>query len=359
MGAVTLERILPLLLNLFLASTSLGQNTSLSEFTVNPPIKINDVPHEKFDSRFYKNAQNYTEAHWREISVGEANDFSQFSTHLETRIRQKMAEFAGDPTLSVEEMSTIIQKKINDGSLTSAEISVLRAHTMATQEAYVKRVIEIFNLEPADLDATPEIFCDVFGVCQSTTATTLSTTSESTTPSLTTTTTTTTSITTTITTTKEKTTTEEVKAESIPPTTTELKIEPVINESSTSTTKALPSSSLKPVISEETMAKETVDVTEKIENTGANIEDSSGPRYPSPRNDDDLIEIEDYLDTKTEKSVTPAVTPAVTPKKEEMLVTTKTEPEAAESGWGSGASRTSHFTFSILLCSLILILSNL
>ena len=73
---------------------------------------------------------------------------------------------------------------------------------MATQEAYVKRVIEIFNLEPADLDATPEIFCDVFGVCQSTTATTLSTTSESTTPSLTTTTTTTTISTTTTTTTK-------------------------------------------------------------------------------------------------------------------------------------------------------------
>merc|ERR1711962_527236 len=150
-----------------------------------------------------------------------------------------------------------------------------------------------------------------------------------------------------------------VRAESIPPTTTELKIEPVINESSTSTTKALPSSTMKPVVSEQTMVKETVDVTEKIESSDANIEDSSGPRYPSPRNDDDLIEIEDYLDTKTEKSVTPAVTPAVTPKKEEMLVTTKTEPKTAESGWGSGASRTSHFTFSMLLCSLILILSNL
>merc|ERR1711962_742118 len=150
-----------------------------------------------------------------------------------------------------------------------------------------------------------------------------------------------------------------VRAESIPTTTTELKIEPVNNESSTSTTKALPSSTLQPAISEETMVKETVDVTEKIENSDANIEDSSGPRYPSPRNDDILVEIEDVLDTKTEKPVTPAVTPAVTPKKEEMLVTTKTEPKTAESSWGSGASRTSHFTFSMLLCSLILILSNL
>ena len=121
--AVAFERILPLLLNLFLASTSLGQNTSLSEFTAIPPIKIKDVQHEKFETRFYKNAQNYTEAHWRDMSVGDANEFSLFSTHLETRIRQKMAEFAGNPTLSVDEMSTIIQKKINDGSLTSAEVS--------------------------------------------------------------------------------------------------------------------------------------------------------------------------------------------------------------------------------------------
>merc|ERR1711962_1921383 len=101
-----------------------------------------------------------------------------------------------------------------------------------------------------------------------------------------------------------------VRAESIPPRTTELKIEPVINEPSTSTTKALPSSTMKPVISEETMVKETVDVTEKIENSDANIEDSSGRRYPSPRNDDILFEFEDVLDTKTEKSVTKAVTTA-------------------------------------------------
>ena len=66
---------------------------------------------------------------------------------------------------------------------------------------------------------------------------------------------------------------------------------------------------------------------------------------------------EEKSDTTTEKSVTPAVTP----KKEERLVKTTTQPEpvTAESGWGSGASRTSHFAFTMLLCSLILTLSNL
>ena len=47
---------------------------------------------------------------------------------------------------------------------------------MASQEAYVKRVIEIFNLRPDDLDTSPNIFCEVFRVCQFTTTTTLSTT---------------------------------------------------------------------------------------------------------------------------------------------------------------------------------------
>ena len=43
---------------------------------------------------------------------------------------------------------------------------------MASQEAYVKRVIEIFNLRPDDLDTSPNIFCEVFRVCQFTTTTT-------------------------------------------------------------------------------------------------------------------------------------------------------------------------------------------
>ena len=43
---------------------------------------------------------------------------------------------------------------------------------MATQEAYVKRVIKTFNLRPDDLDTTTKIFCDVFRFCQFTTTST-------------------------------------------------------------------------------------------------------------------------------------------------------------------------------------------
>ena len=34
------------------------------------------------------------------------------------------------------------------------------------QEAYVKRVIEVFQLSPGDLETTPEYFCEVLEFCQ-------------------------------------------------------------------------------------------------------------------------------------------------------------------------------------------------
>ena len=48
------------------------------------------------------------------------------------------------------------------------------------QEAYVKRVIEVFNLKPEDLGTNPQYFCEVFEFCEFLTSTT-STTSTTTT----------------------------------------------------------------------------------------------------------------------------------------------------------------------------------
>jgi len=362
--AVEFGRFLPLLLIIFLASTSSGQESDqdLSAFTVRP---IPEVPHEKFDVIFYKNAQKYTEDHWREMSAGQANDFSQYSVQLETRIRQKMAEYAGNPNLSVEDMSTIIQKKINEGDLTSAEISVLQAHTMATQEAYVKRVIEIFDLSPDDLDTTSKIFCDVFEVCQFITTTISSTTPEFTTventPKITTIKAKSSSTTTTTTTIKvtEKSTTEEMKTETIPPATTESKIDPVNHESSpTTTVEALPSSTSKPVTSEKTMVKEAIIVTEKIENPDANFSEKTPIKVSERRSDEGLLKIEDSLPTVGKPDT---VTPAVIKEQEMEPEEPEVEPVKSDQdqGWGSGSSRTSHFASTMLLCSLILTLSNL
>ena len=56
---------------------------------------------------------------------------------------------------------------------------LLKIFIMKLQEAYVKRVIEVFQLKPEDLDDTPEHFCEVFEFCEflpSTTTTTTETT---------------------------------------------------------------------------------------------------------------------------------------------------------------------------------------
>ena len=43
---------------------------------------------------------------------------------------------------------------------------LLKIFIMKLQEAYVKRVIEVFQLKPEDLDDTPEHFCEVFEFCE-------------------------------------------------------------------------------------------------------------------------------------------------------------------------------------------------
>ena len=58
------------------------------------------------------------------MSIGAANDFSDYSLLLENRIRQKMAEFAGNPDLSMEDMTNVIQMKINNGVITSSEVDI-------------------------------------------------------------------------------------------------------------------------------------------------------------------------------------------------------------------------------------------
>jgi len=317
--AVEFGKILPLLLIPFLASTSIGQN--LSEVTSNPSKSFPDIPespHENFNVSFYKKAQNYTETHWREMTVEDANTFSQYSLHMENGIRQKMAEFAGNPNLSFEEMTKIIQEKIDDGGITSAEISTLQKHTLATQEAYVKRVINIFDLGPEDFNTTPEYFCEVFEFCNFLPTPTPSTTSESSTventPKITT-----INI-------KTSSTTEETKPGSISPT----ENPPASSSEKTITQVSERRSDVLHMV-EETLTGDEISTTEKSDAVTPNIIGSM---------------------EKTEPEVGPV-------KTEPEVERVKMKPDTVtENGLGSGSSRTSQFASTMLLCSIILTLSN-
>merc|ERR1712193_66349 len=348
--AVDVRRISPVAFILFLASTSLGQISpgDLAEFTTTPLPNISETPHEKFNVSFYKKAQKYTEEHWREMSAGDADDFSQFSVHLETRIRQKMAEFAGNPTLSVEEMSTIIQDKIDNGELTTIEVSLLQAHTMATQEAYVERVIQIFDLRPEDLDTTPNVFCDVFEVCQFITTTTLST--STTTVKITPKITTATSTTTTTTTTTQATTkpaTEEEKISS-PDTNISDRTPEEVSERSSDVGSV---KTEKTITTVEKLEKTTTpSVIEEPEREPIEMNSKKDSEGAKRRSDTGSIKIEE-TDTTVKKLEKTTTTSVIEVPKEEP---SKTNSE----GWGSGASRNLDFVSELLLGSLILTLSN-
>ena len=56
------------------------------------------------------------------------------------------------------DVSAFVRKRHN------FEVRTLKTYMKIMQEAYVKRVIEVFNLRPEDLDITPEYFCEI-GFC--------------------------------------------------------------------------------------------------------------------------------------------------------------------------------------------------
>ena len=58
------------------------------------------------------------------MSVDDAEEFGEYSLHLENIIKEKMVELAGNPSLSVEDMTSIIQMKINNGELTSSQVNI-------------------------------------------------------------------------------------------------------------------------------------------------------------------------------------------------------------------------------------------
>ena len=55
-------------------------------------------------------------------------------------------------------------KSVDVSAFDNFEVRTLKTYMKIMQEAYVKRVIEIFHLRPEDLDITPEYFCEI-GFC--------------------------------------------------------------------------------------------------------------------------------------------------------------------------------------------------
>ena len=126
---------------------------------------------EKSKPSIYQKAQSYTKR--RKLTSGAVDDLAQYSSKLEKAIHRKMAEMIGlenDSNLSNEDIAKLFLEKIDNGEVTPAQLSTLQAYTTALQEAYIKRVIKVYNLKPEDLGLTPEYFCEVYEFCEFLTA---------------------------------------------------------------------------------------------------------------------------------------------------------------------------------------------
>ena len=126
---------------------------------------------EKSNLSIYQKAQSYTKR--RKLTSGAVDDLAEYSTKLEKAIHKKMAEMIGlenDSNLSNEDISKLFLEKIDSGEITPAQLATLQAYTTALQEAYIKRVIKVYNLKPEDLGLTPEYFCEVYEFCEFLTA---------------------------------------------------------------------------------------------------------------------------------------------------------------------------------------------
>jgi len=133
------------------------------------PTNIEKEYNEKFNTTYaYLKAKSYVATHGKEIKTDLADDFSHFSTKMVNETQKILANTFGiwdiydyhSRSAVMRIAKTIIEKNESPEALT------FRTYMKKMQEAYVKRVIEVFRLSPEDLDTTPEYFCEVLRFCK-------------------------------------------------------------------------------------------------------------------------------------------------------------------------------------------------
>ena len=101
------------------------------------------------------------------------DDFSQLSTQMERKIYKILIRTFGVKnygqkcTICIMNLAQGIieeNKSVDVSAFDNFEVRTLKTYMKIMQEAYVKRVIEVFHLRPEDLNITPEYFCEI-GFC--------------------------------------------------------------------------------------------------------------------------------------------------------------------------------------------------
>ena len=124
----------------------------------------NSLPMSPIPSSYYIKAKSYVATLLYPFKPN-VDDFSYFSTQMESKIQKILVDVFKLSHDSSSKYIMEIAKKIFEKNK-SAEVLIFKAHMKKMQEAYVKQMTKIFGLRPEDFDATPEYFCEVFGLCE-------------------------------------------------------------------------------------------------------------------------------------------------------------------------------------------------
>ena len=84
---------------------------------------------------------------------------------MESKIQQILVDVFNLSYDSSSKYIMEIAKKILEKNK-SAEVLIFKTHLKKMQEAYVKQMTKVFGLRPENFEATPEYFCEVFGLCE-------------------------------------------------------------------------------------------------------------------------------------------------------------------------------------------------
>ena len=71
-----------------------------------------------------------------------------------------------DSDLPTEKLKEIFAANLSSGAVTQDDVATLQSLTLAIHQEYVRKIIELLQLNPEDFNTTPDYFCEVFQACQ-------------------------------------------------------------------------------------------------------------------------------------------------------------------------------------------------
>ena len=104
---------------------------------------------------------------WKTLISGQSNRKFHISSYFKKALNYVDAH-SDEKDVELYFDNLAIKEMVQNVNAEKATVEGLKydAYMKKIQEAYVKRVIEVFQLKPEDLDTTPEYFCGVFGFCK-------------------------------------------------------------------------------------------------------------------------------------------------------------------------------------------------